>query len=105
MQIIELPSPIEFEWDTANTYKNPKKHGVSNIETEEIFSSINIILPDEKHSFREPRYSMFGKTREQKLLCTIFTLRGNKVRVISSRKANTRERIWYEAKIKKITSV
>lgn len=51
---------------------------------------------DIKHSEQEPRYILLGKTKKERVLFTVFTLRGNYVRIISARDANKKEVSFYE---------
>lgn len=89
----------EFEWDTGNRGKNFKKHGITDGEIEETFFDIERkILKDTVHSDTEERHILIGKTKQGKTLFTAFTLRRNKIRVISSRPLNKKEQKLYEEK-------
>ena len=44
----------------------------------------------------ESRYGILGETDEKRLLFVAFTLRGNSIRVISTRSMNAKERKLYE---------
>ncbi len=91
---------VEFEWDRGNLDKSYKRHGVTPNETEEIFLDENILIsPDTKHSFSEIRIKAIGKTAEKKLLFVVFTKRGNKIRIISARLVNKKEKSNYEKTI------
>jgi len=95
-----LPEPLDFEWDKGNNDKNFKKHNVSNKEAEEVFDSEPLILlEDAKHSSQEKRYQALGKINKGRLLSIIFTLR-EKVRIISARDMNKKERRGYEKEVK-----
>ncbi len=86
-----------FEWDEGNIKKNWERHRVSHIECEEIFFNRPIIVKkDEPHSTSEDRYFVLGKTDAGRLLFIVFTLRGNKIRIISARDMNRKERKIYE---------
>jgi uncharacterized DUF497 family protein len=86
-----------FEWDEGNVRKNWEKHRVSHIECEEIFFNNPIIIKrDEPHSTREDRYFVLGKTDTERLLFIVFTLRGTKIRIISARDMNRKEKRVYE---------
>lgn len=101
-----LPEPVAFEWDKGNLDKNFKKHKVTNKEVEEVFESKPIfIFKDEKHSAKEKRQMIWGKTDRDRMLSIIFTVRENKVRVISARDMNKKERREYEKKVKTNTQV
>jgi len=100
MKILELTEPIYFEWDKANKDKNWLKHTVTIQDVETIFyDKKKLILDDIKHSEHEKRYILFGKNRHKKVLFIVFTMRANKVRVISARRANKKEVIFYEKAI------
>ncbi len=85
-----------FDWDDGNRDKN-LKHGVSNGESEQIFfNEPLIVLDDPVHSIAEDRYAAFGKTDSGRTLAAVFTVRGEKIRVISARDMNRKERKYYE---------
>ncbi len=86
-----------FEWNEGNVSKNWEKHRVSHIGCEEVFFNEPIIVnKDELHSIQENRYFALGKTDTHRLLFVVFTLRGKRIRVISARDMNRRERKAYE---------
>lgn len=91
-----------FEWDKGNL-KHIKKHNVDYRECEEVFVNTPLRLnEDKKHSRTEERLQVLGKTNNQKLLFIAFTIRKNKVRVVSARNQSKKERREYE-KIKNYT--
>ena len=88
---------LSFQWDVGNIDKSYKKHGVTPKEAEEIFVSEELfVLPDKKHSKAEARHIALGKTQEGKSLFAIFTLRGKKIRIISTRRMHRKEVLKYE---------
>jgi hypothetical protein len=95
---INISALVEgFEWDEGNIKKNWEKHRVSHIECEEIFFNSPIIVSgDVPHSKSEDRYFVLGKTDTDRLLFVVFTVRGAKIRVISARDMNRKERTVYE---------
>ncbi|CAN5138988.1 BrnT family toxin [soil metagenome] len=90
--------PIEFEWDKGNKDKNLEKHRVTNREAEEIFNNQPVvILEDQTHSTKiEKRYQIIGATNKKRVLNIIITIREDKVRIISARDANRKEKEKYE---------
>jgi uncharacterized DUF497 family protein len=50
---------------------------------------------DEKHSQTENRYLILGKTNQERFLTVIFTIRKNKIRVISARDMKRKEKSIY----------
>ena len=86
-----------FEWDEGNLTKNWEKHGVSEGECEQIFFSRPLVIKsDKKHSRGEDRYYALGRTNAERLLFVAFTVRDNKLRVISARDMTRSERKRYE---------
>lgn len=92
-----LPQPITFDWDEGNVSKNFIKHGVSIQEAEEMFYNKPLAIVDDSiHSAREIRLHAFGKTKVNRKLFAAFTIRDNKVRIISIRDMKRKERLYYE---------
>jgi len=92
----------EFEWDRRNVDKNYQKHGITPKESEEVFLDSKLkIVRDVKHSQKEQRFIVLGQSFKKKVLFVAFTVRNRKVRVVSARLANLKERRNYEKKIKK----
>lgn len=102
--MIDLNRIIGFEWDSGNSRKSELKHGVSQLEAEEIFFNEPLLFSnDEKHSNHERRLLALGKTNRERVLAVIFTLRqeGTLIRVISARDQHRKERFIYEQAYKK----
>ena len=86
-----------FEWDAGNLNKNSAKHDVTCREAEEIFFNQPLIIaPASTHSRAEPRFRVLGRTNQNRLLHLNFTPRGDKLRIISARPMNRKERTIYE---------
>ena len=95
--MIILPGHLEFEWDKGNQGKNLLKHVVSDEECEEVFfDERKKILKDVLHSGKEERYLLLGQTKEKRILFIVFTIRKNKIRIISARDLNKKELKLYE---------
>lgn len=91
-----VPKPISFEWDEGNINKN-SKHNVTNTEAEEVFfNEPFIVAEDNKHSSNEQRFLGLGKTNKERTLFISFTIRTNKIRIISVRDMNKKEEVIYE---------
>ena len=90
---------LDFDWDEWNTNKNEEKHGVSRFEAESVFFDANIVIfEDLKHSQIEKRYIAFGTSHENRILMIGFTVRRNKIRIITARPASKKEKSVYEKK-------
>ena len=91
-----LRESFEFEWDVGNREKNLLKHRVSNAECEETFFDPHKRILKEVFRLggqgRERRYVMIGRTKAERGLFIVFTFRGGRVRVISARDLNRKER-------------
>jgi uncharacterized DUF497 family protein len=89
-----------FEWDEGNKGKNWDKHKVRDEECEELFFDHDKkILKDILHSGKEKRYIIIGKTKKQRPLFAAFTIRKDKVRIISARDLNKKEYKYYEEEV------
>ncbi len=91
-------SKIEgFEWDKGNSEKNKNKHSVEKDECEAIFFNLPLIIfYDEQHSTaKEKRYGALGKTNEDRKLAIYFTIRNNKIRIISARDQGKKDKETY----------
>ena len=99
MTLPKLRKVIEFEWDEANI-AHIAKHDVLPKEAEEIFFDKNNAQDEDiEHSTVEDRFLIIGKTKKGRFLYQIYTIRGEKIRVISSRSINKKEVKIYEKEI------
>jgi hypothetical protein len=98
MVVINLPAVLVFEWDKGNEQKNWLKHNVTAEEAEEpFFTDDYLILEDTPHSSKqEKRFILLGRTAQEKILFIVFTIRIEKIRIISARKADKKEVLFYE---------
>ncbi|MDY6785840.1 MAG: BrnT family toxin [Cyanobacteriota bacterium] len=88
---------MEFEWNPQKAALNLDKHGVSFVEAATVFSDVlSMTFPDPDHSIGESRYVIIGISRFGHLLVVSHTDRGEKIRIISARKATRKERRYYE---------
>ena len=99
---MELLAAAEgFEWDAGNLEKNWGKHRVSRLECEEAFFNRPLVVEaDRFHSRVENRYYALGQTSLARHLFIVFTVRDKKIRVISARDMNRRERQVFHERIK-----
>lgn len=75
-----------FEWDGHNAEKNWRKHRVTPSECEQIFFNRPLVVADDiKHSEEEEnRFYALGHTDNSRMLFIVFTVRRDKIRVISA---------------------
>ena len=92
-----MKNPKSFEWDKGNSGKNWQKHKVSDQECEEVFFDWKFkVFYDAGHSKIEDRYYGLGTTWSNRRLFVVFTVRNEKIRVISARPMDRQERSEYE---------
>jgi uncharacterized DUF497 family protein len=93
----EMLSKCEgFEWDDGNIDKNWLKHTVSPAECEQLFFNRPLVIQgDLKHSELEKRFYALGQTDSKRTLFIVFTVRNNRIRVISARDMSRKEREVY----------
>jgi len=93
---IDLTKCTGFDWDDGNFSKNWEKHEVTYWECEQIFFNHPLItIWDEKHSNHELRFYVLGQTDLNRKLFVLFTIRDNRIRVISARDMNRKEKKEY----------
>lgn len=75
-----------FEWDQGNITKNWDRHDASSWECEQVFFNRPLLMKrDKEHSKLESRYYVLGRTNVSRLLFVVFTIRNDKIRIISAR--------------------
>ncbi|MGH7966370.1 MAG: BrnT family toxin [Candidatus Binatia bacterium] len=87
---------MDYEWDPAKAEANFRKHDVDFADAVTALEdelAITILDPDAEG---EGRFITVGMDAQARLLVTIFTLRDERIRIISSRKATRGERRRYE---------
>jgi uncharacterized DUF497 family protein len=86
-----------FDWDEGNLTKNWDKHDVSSGECEQIFFNKPLIVKrNSKHSLFEDRYYVLGRTDSDRFLFAVFTVRNDKIRIISARDMTIAEAKRYQ---------
>ena len=86
-----------FEWHEAKARLNAQKHRVTFEEAVTVFSDPGLLtFPDRLHSASEERFISIGRSEPGRVLLVVHTERGDRIRIISSRKATSTERNHYE---------
>jgi uncharacterized DUF497 family protein len=81
---------VEIEFDPDKDRSNRDKHGISLADAEKMDLAAAVVVPDERHLYRERRQRAFGLI-DGRLHVLVFTMRGEVLRAISLRRANRRE--------------
>jgi len=93
---------IVFEWDESKAASNKKKHGVTFEEAKSVFyDDFAIQFFDEENSELEDRFLILGHSNQARILliCHCEKGSGSLIRIISARKATSKERKLYTGKI------
>jgi uncharacterized protein len=91
-------SKLNFEWDEHKARLNASKHGITFEEARSVFRDDRALLIDDPdHSEDEDRFVMMGLSSSLKLLvvCHCYRSEENIIRIISARKATSREAKLY----------
>lgn len=91
-----------FEWDTVKADSNAAKHGVTFEEAKSVFYDTKaLIIPDPDHSSVEERFILMGQSLAVGVLVVVHCYRseGSSIRIISARRAGTKEQQPYWEKI------
>jgi uncharacterized DUF497 family protein len=89
---------MEFEWDEVKRRANYAKHGLDFRDAQRVFQGITLSAEDNRQDYGETRFISLGLLGDL-VVVVVFTERDEKIRLISMRKANQRERKAYEEKI------
>jgi hypothetical protein len=89
---------VIFEWDPKKAESNEVKHGISFPEAASVFLDPTAwTFPDPDHSIGEERFITMGQSINVELVLVAHVeLEGDKIRIISARRATKRERHDYE---------
>jgi len=81
---------MEFEWDENKNKINILKHNISFDDAKKLFQNDIYYLEEAKTKDNEIRYAISSYIRE-KCFTAIFTIRNNKIRLISVRRCHKNE--------------
>jgi hypothetical protein len=93
-----VPNPdLRFVWDARKAQTNLAKHGITFREATQAFrDNHGVLRHDPLHSTDEDRWILIGVAFRERLLVVVFTEDGDKIRIISARRATRREQDDYE---------
>ena len=87
-----------FEWNKAKAGQNQLKHGVSFADTFAVFEDAGALTLDQMVGGEE-RHVTIGMDVFGRVLVVVYTWRGDRIRIISARKAMQSEEKQYESEI------
>ncbi|MBK7963546.1 MAG: BrnT family toxin [Bdellovibrionales bacterium] len=91
---------MQYEWDPKKQQANLKKHGVSFEDAIEALNCGLVIVLKEDSDSGEERYIYLGMCKKLNILVVVVAYPEEEItRIISARKANKKERKFYEAQL------
>ncbi len=85
----------QFEWDDDKAAHNWRQHGVTFDMARDAFRDVfGMEWEDDRQGVAERRFILLGVV-EQRLLYVAYTMRGERIRIISARRAESLERRRY----------
>ena len=89
---------MDFEFDEGKSRANEKKHGISFVEAQKLWEGPSIEFSARQEY--ENRFAVIGEIIGKLYTC-IYTLRGERIRIISCRRSREKERSHYEENIRR----
>ena len=86
---------MEFEWDERKARANWRKHRVDFADAATIFEDERAMILAEENP-EEERYVTIAKDPLGRVLVVVHTIRSDRIRIISARRATSRECAEYE---------
>lgn len=87
---------MRYEWNPEKSRLNLAKHGIAFADAVTVFEDECALTREDTHAEGETRFVTLGLDGFGRLLTVVYTYRGETIRLISARKASTREAISYE---------
>ncbi len=88
---------MEYEWDPAKAKANLRKHRIAFADAALALEDPRALTMADPDASGEQRFVSLGSDPKGRVLVTVFTPRGRRTRIISSRKASRNERRTYES--------
>ena len=88
---------MEIEFDPEKAAANPINHeGVTFDEAKQVLLDPFVLTREDTDALDEPRFVSLGMGAKGRILVTVWTLRSDRIRIISAWKANQLQRRCYE---------
>ena len=85
---------MDFEWNPGKAEVNRRKHGVDFADAVGVFEDLYALSRSDPFPAEE-RVATLGRDLLDRLIVVVWTWRGDKIRLISARRATPRERRRY----------
>lgn len=90
-----------FEWNPQKAERNRHKHGICFEEAMTVFyDDFALLIPDPQHSYLEALYLLLGRSQQNNILVVVHCERHESIRIISARRATSKETRQYQEGIK-----
>lgn len=87
---------MRYEWDPEKAQQNLRKHGVDFADSVAALEDELALSQRDPGTGAEERFISVGTDPFGRLLVVVYTWRGERIRIISARRATSRERRQYE---------
>ena len=91
---------MNFDWDENKNIINIAKHGIDFNDISDAFDNEMLIKKDDRQKYSEDRFIGIGQINNIEIVI-VWTYRNDKIRIISARQANKKERKIYNDKSNK----
>lgn len=82
---------MDFEWDSVKEESNLKKHGISFVAAARVLECQRVVIVPSDRS-GERRWLAIGmNSGDQRIIAVVYTMRGERYRIISARRARKDE--------------
>lgn len=88
---------MSYEWDPNKNERNHRLHGIWFEDAIGMFEGTTLEKNDNRNDYGEIRTIAYGVVHDR-VLVVVYTTRGNSRRIISARRANSKERQAYDEK-------
>jgi uncharacterized DUF497 family protein len=89
---------MSYEWDPDKAGSNHRKHGVHFADAVAVLEDELALWRQDVGDYEEERFVAVGSDHLGQVLVVVFTYRGEKIRLISARKATSNEQKVYESR-------
>ena len=92
---VHMREAVGFEWNERKARANLRKHRIDFADAATVFEDDQAVTVAEDDP-EEQRYVTIGMDALARVLVVVYTMRGERIRIISARRATRRERAEYE---------
>ena len=87
---------MDYEWDPEKTTQNLRTHGVHLSYGADVLEDVYALTREDASAQGEQRWVSVGMDGLGRVLTVVYTYRGERIRLLSARRATKREREYYE---------